>query len=85
MVSTLALLALARPGCRTFEATESPAAVLDRFIGRWKTEALIRSHAPTVREIRTVGARCAAARSKVDTSSSGPPASIRRARPSCRS
>jgi hypothetical protein len=48
----LALLALA--GCRTFDVSDSTD-VLNRFIGRWNTEALIRIHAPTVREIRTVG------------------------------
>jgi len=51
-VVLVVLVALA--GCRTFEANDSPA-VLDRFLGRWNTEALIRSHTPIVREARTVG------------------------------
>jgi Protein of unknown function (DUF1579) len=50
----VALALVALTGCRTFETNDDPA-VLDRFLGRWNTEALIRSHAPTVREVRTVG------------------------------
>lgn len=33
----------------------APEAVLDRFVGRWKTEALIRNYGPPVRESRTFG------------------------------
>jgi uncharacterized protein DUF1579 len=47
-------LAVAGAGCRTFEASDS-ADALDRFVGRWTTQAVIRIHAPTVREVRTVG------------------------------
>jgi hypothetical protein len=32
-----------------------PAAVLDRFLGDWKTQAVIRSHGPSPRETRTRG------------------------------
>ena len=51
-----ALLAMALVSCVTI-ATEDTAAeaVLDRFVGRWKTETLIRSYGPPVRESRTSG------------------------------
>ena len=52
----LLLTILALPGCRTPHTMGDPtAAVLDRFVGRWETEALIRTPGPPAREVRTHG------------------------------
>lgn len=52
----LLLLAVALASCGTFDSREvSPGAILDRFLGRWNTEALIRNDGPPVRELRTFG------------------------------
>jgi hypothetical protein len=50
----LLVIVLAIPG--TLEPADTPPeAVLSRFLGVWKTEALIRHHGPPVRELRTSG------------------------------
>lgn len=50
------LAAVALSSCGTFGATEAPSeAVLDRFLGRWDTEAVIRNYGPPVREVRASG------------------------------
>ncbi len=51
----LLLLAIALAGCRTLDAGGASPAVLHRFLGEWHTQALIRHHVPTLREVRTVG------------------------------
>jgi hypothetical protein len=53
---TLVLLAVALVSPGTLESRDAPPeAVLSRFLGVWKTEALIRNFGPPVREMRTFG------------------------------
>jgi hypothetical protein len=52
----LVVLAVALAGPSTLESRDGPPeAVLERFVGVWKTEALIRNAGPPPREIRTSG------------------------------
>jgi hypothetical protein len=76
---TLVLLAVALMSPGTSESRDAPpGAVLDRFLGRWNTEALIRTYGPPVRERqafgRAVGRRTPEGRSvEFRTSSIDPP------------